>query len=128
MLRLSHLPPRYSREAPVRVLRRHVARLLTVYSPPPLNFKEIPEHVDVALIEGGIRNENNVEEVEEVREAADVVIAVGTWRLLRGYSQSRETCSRTRSSSIGRDHTVNEEGEARPRTCPSSRSASRSAT
>jgi len=40
--------------------------------------KEIPEHVDVAVIEGSIRNEEDLEVAEELREAADIVVAVGT--------------------------------------------------
>ncbi len=43
-----------------------------------LDAKEIPEHVDVAYIEGSIRNEEDEEVAKELREAADVVIAVGT--------------------------------------------------
>ncbi|WP_456466365.1 NADH-quinone oxidoreductase subunit B family protein [Methanopyrus sp.] len=43
-----------------------------------LDQKEIPEEVDVALIEGSIRNEEDLEVAEELREAAEVVVAVGT--------------------------------------------------
>ncbi len=85
-----------------------------VYSPPLLDFKEIPEHVDVALVEGGIRNEDNVEEAEEVREAADVVIAVGTCACFGGIPglanlfDNEELLER---AYVSTPTTVNEEGE-----------------
>nr|WP_269466717.1 hypothetical protein [Methanopyrus sp. SNP6] len=49
-----------------------------VHCPVLMDTKEIPEDIDVVLIEGGIRNEENVEVVEEFRERAEIVVAVGT--------------------------------------------------
>ncbi len=49
-----------------------------VHCPVLMDVKEIPDDVDVALIEGGIRNEENVEVAEELREKAEVVVALGT--------------------------------------------------
>ncbi|WP_456482495.1 NADH-quinone oxidoreductase subunit B family protein [Methanopyrus sp.] len=48
-----------------------------VHCPVLMDVKEIPEDVDVVLIEGGIRNEENVEVAEEFRERAEIVVAVG---------------------------------------------------
>ncbi|WP_457611809.1 NADH-quinone oxidoreductase subunit B family protein [Methanocaldococcus sp.] len=49
-----------------------------VHCPVLMDVKEIPDEIDVALIEGGIRNEENLEIAKEMRKKAKVVIAFGT--------------------------------------------------
>lgn len=49
-----------------------------VHCPVLMDVKEIPDGVEVALIEGGIRNEENLEIAKEMRERAKIVIAFGT--------------------------------------------------
>lgn len=47
------------------------------YSPVLMDAKEIPK-VDVALLTGGIRSEDDIEKVKEIREKSDRLIALGT--------------------------------------------------
>ncbi len=49
-----------------------------VHCPVLMDVKEIPDEIDIALIEGGIRNEENVEIAKEMRKKAKIVIAFGT--------------------------------------------------
>ncbi|AEF96736.1 NADH-quinone oxidoreductase subunit B family protein [Methanotorris igneus] len=49
-----------------------------VHCPVLMDVKEIPDEIDVALIEGGIRNEENLEIAKEMRKKAKIVIAFGT--------------------------------------------------
>jgi F420-non-reducing hydrogenase small subunit len=48
-----------------------------VYAPTLLDAKEIPEGIDVALVEGGIRNTHEEKVIKEIREKSKVVIALG---------------------------------------------------
>ena len=48
------------------------------HCPVLMDVKEIPDNIDVALIEGGIRNEENEEIAKEMREKAKIVIAFGS--------------------------------------------------
>ena len=49
-----------------------------VYGPIVADVKEIPEGIDVFLIEGGIRNEHDKHLTEEIREKSKIVVAWGT--------------------------------------------------
>ncbi|ABR53985.1 NADH ubiquinone oxidoreductase 20 kDa subunit [Methanococcus vannielii SB] len=55
-----------------------------VHSPVLMDVKEIPENIDVALIEGGIRNEENLHTAKEMRKKAKIVIAFGTCAVYGG--------------------------------------------
>jgi F420-non-reducing hydrogenase small subunit len=48
-----------------------------VYAPTLIDAKEIPEDIDVAIIEGGIRNTHEEEVIKEIREKSKVLIAIG---------------------------------------------------
>ena len=49
-----------------------------VYAPILMDVKEIPENIDIAIVSGSVRNEENKERLEEIREKAKTVIAYGT--------------------------------------------------
>lgn len=53
------------------------------YSPVLVDTKEIPE-VDIGLVTGGIRNEKQIEDVKEIREKSDILVAVGTCAVAGG--------------------------------------------
>src|SRR4030042_7075419 len=46
-------------------------------APTRIDAKEIPADIDVALVEGGIRNTHEEEVIKEIREKSKVVIALG---------------------------------------------------
>jgi F420-non-reducing hydrogenase small subunit len=48
-----------------------------VYAPTLLDAKNIPDGIDVALVEGGIRNTHEEEIIKDIREKSKVVIALG---------------------------------------------------
>ena len=48
-----------------------------VYAPTLLDAKVIPDGIDVALVEGGIRNTHEEEIIKDIREKSKVVIALG---------------------------------------------------
>ncbi len=49
-----------------------------VYAPTLMDAKTIPEKIDVAIIEGGLRTEHEVELAKTVRERSGVLIALGS--------------------------------------------------
>ncbi|XRO74869.1 F420-nonreducing hydrogenase [Methanocaldococcus sp. 28A] len=55
-----------------------------IHCPVLMDVKEIPDEIDIALIEGGIRNEENLEIAKEMREKAKIVIAFGTCAVYGG--------------------------------------------
>ncbi|BAP61024.1 F420-nonreducing hydrogenase [Methanococcus maripaludis] len=55
-----------------------------VHCPVLMDVKEIPDDIDVALIEGGIRNEENLHIAQEMRKKAKIVIAFGTCAVYGG--------------------------------------------
>jgi F420-non-reducing hydrogenase small subunit len=48
-----------------------------VYAPTILDIKEIPDNIDVSIVEGGIRNTHEEEIIKEIREKSKIVIALG---------------------------------------------------
>jgi F420-non-reducing hydrogenase small subunit len=48
-----------------------------IYAPTLLDAKDIPENIDVALVEGGIRNTHEKEIIKDIREKSGIVIALG---------------------------------------------------
>nr|WP_201763956.1 F420-nonreducing hydrogenase [Methanocaldococcus villosus] len=49
-----------------------------VYAPIIADPKEIPDGIDVFLVEGGVRNEHDEHLLEEIREKSKIVVAFGT--------------------------------------------------
>ena len=43
-----------------------------------MDVKEIPDNIDIAIVSGSVRNEENKERLEEISEKAKTVIAYGT--------------------------------------------------
>ncbi|MGB9937550.1 MAG: F420-nonreducing hydrogenase [Methanobacterium sp.] len=57
-----------------------------------VKYDEIPE-VNVAIVEGGIRNDENLEMAHKIREKADIVIAYGTCAVYGGIPGLGNLCS-----------------------------------
>ena len=49
-----------------------------VYAPTLMDAKEIPEKIDVAIIEGGVRTEHEVETTKKIRERSNILITLGS--------------------------------------------------
>ena len=49
-----------------------------VYAPTLMDAKEIPDQIDVAILEGGVRTEHEVEITKKVREHSSVLITLGS--------------------------------------------------
>ncbi|MCJ7730913.1 F420-nonreducing hydrogenase [Candidatus Bathyarchaeota archaeon] len=49
-----------------------------IYAPTLLDAKDIPENIDVAIVEGGIRNTHEEEIIKDIRRKSGVVIALGS--------------------------------------------------
>ncbi len=83
-----------------------------VYSP-VVDIKEIPE-VDVAIIEGGICNEENLEILKEMREKAKILVALGDCAVFGGIPAMRNFFDKEevlQRGYIETESTVNESGE-----------------
>lgn len=48
-----------------------------VYSPVGCDLKEYPEGVDVCLVEGAVNNDENLEQIKQVRERTRLVVSFG---------------------------------------------------
>lgn len=48
-----------------------------IYAPTLLDAKDIPDNIDVAIVEGGIRNTHEEETIKEIRKKSGVLIALG---------------------------------------------------
>ncbi len=48
-----------------------------IYAPTLIDVKEIPDNIDVAIVEGGIRNTHEEEIIKEIRQKSGAVIALG---------------------------------------------------
>ncbi len=53
-----------------------MARVDLVYSP-FIDIKTFPEHVDIALVEGAIANDDHLRQIHLVRERSDTLVAFG---------------------------------------------------
>lgn len=49
-----------------------------VYAPVLIDSKELPESIDIAIVSGSVRNEENKEKLEELRKKSKILIAYGT--------------------------------------------------
>lgn len=49
-----------------------------VYAPTLIDAKEIPEKIDVAIIEGGLRTEHEIEVIKKIRSNSSIMIAIGS--------------------------------------------------
>ncbi|MEG3224359.1 MAG: F420-nonreducing hydrogenase [Methanobacteriales archaeon Met13] len=74
-----------------------------VYAPVLMDAKELPDNINIAIVSGSVRNKENQERLEELREKSDILIAYGTCACYGGitgmadlYTQD-EVTSRTYS-------------------------------
>ena len=63
-----------------------------VHSPVLVDHKEIPK-CDIAIIEGAVANEEHEATAKEIREKADIVIALGSCACFGGVPGLRNLCS-----------------------------------
>ncbi|MBN1682864.1 F420-nonreducing hydrogenase [Candidatus Bathyarchaeota archaeon] len=49
-----------------------------VYAPTLIDVKEIPEKIDVAIIEGGLRTKHEVEVIKKIRANSNILISLGS--------------------------------------------------
>jgi len=49
-----------------------------VYAPTIMDAKEIPSQIDVAILEGGLRTQHEVETVKKIRKNSEIVITLGS--------------------------------------------------
>jgi F420-non-reducing hydrogenase small subunit len=74
-----------------------------VYAPVLMDVKEIPENIDIAIVSGSVRNVENQERLEELRQKSKILIAYGTCACYGGITgmadlyTSEEVTSRTYS-------------------------------
>lgn len=54
-----------------------LAGLVDVVYTPIADIKEFPEHVDIALVEGAVANEDNLREIRLIRQRTRVLVAFG---------------------------------------------------
>lgn len=54
-----------------------LAGLVDVVYTPIADIKEFPEHVDIALVEGAVANEDNLREIRLIRQRSRILIAFG---------------------------------------------------
>jgi len=74
-----------------------------VYAPIIMDVKEVPDDIDIAIVSGSVRNAENKERLEELREKSKYLIAYGTCACYGGITgmadlyTSEEVTSRTYS-------------------------------
>lgn len=72
-----------------------------VYAPIIMDVKEVPDNIDIAIVSGSVRNAENKERLEELREKSKYLIAYGTCACYGGITgmadlyTSEEVTSRT---------------------------------
>jgi F420-non-reducing hydrogenase small subunit len=49
-----------------------------VYAPVLMDTKEIPDDIDIAIVSGSVRNQENKERLEEIRKKSKILVAYGT--------------------------------------------------
>jgi len=69
-----------------------LAQNVLVFSPVLMDQKTI-QPCTVALVEGGVRNHENAEKLKELREKADILIALGTCASFGGISGIGSSCT-----------------------------------
>ena len=54
-----------------------LAGLVDVCYTPIADIKEFPEHVDIALVEGAVANEDHLREIQRIRQRTRILVAFG---------------------------------------------------
>jgi len=65
-----------------------------VYSP-LVDVKQYPEHVDIALVEGAVSNEDDLEKLHKVRAQTRTLVALGDCAVTGNVPSMRNVCGRT---------------------------------
>ena len=79
-----------------------------VFAPTLIDAKEVPDGVDVAIIEGGIRTEHEAEVAREIRKKSNVLITIGscaTFGGIPGLSNLKDGCELLKDIYIDLDGT-----------------------
>jgi len=54
-----------------------LAGLVDICHSPVVDAKEFPENVDITLVEGAVANEDNLREIQRIRERSKILVAFG---------------------------------------------------
>ncbi len=68
-------------------------RIELVYSP-LVDTKQFPENVDVTLVEGSISNEENMEQIRQIRERTKILVSLGDCAVTGNVPSMRNTFSK----------------------------------
>jgi NAD-reducing hydrogenase small subunit len=69
-----------------------VAKVADIVYGPLVDTKEIPEGIDVALIEGAVSNAEDLEKVKKLRERSRIVVAFGDCAVTGNVPSMRNQC------------------------------------
>jgi F420-non-reducing hydrogenase small subunit len=83
-----------------------------VYAPVLMDAKELPDNIDIAIVSGSVRNEENKERLEELRAKSDILIAYGTCACYGGITGMADLY--TRDEVTSRTYSDNPSTESAP--------------
>ncbi|MBM4240912.1 MAG: F420-nonreducing hydrogenase [Euryarchaeota archaeon] len=83
-----------------------------VYAPVLVDVKEVPDDIDIAIVSGSVRNEENRERLEELRKKSKTLIAYGTCACYGGITGMADLYSPEEVTS--RTYTDNPSTESAP--------------
>lgn len=83
-----------------------------VYAPVLMDAKELPDNIDIAIVSGSVRNEENRERLEELRAKSDILIAYGTCACYGGITGMADLY--TRDEVTSRTYSDNPSTESAP--------------
>jgi NAD-reducing hydrogenase small subunit len=84
-----------------------LAELVEVVYSPIVDFKDYPENVDVALVEGAVCNEENLEIIKKVRQNTKVLISFGDCAVTGNVSAIRNVIPMSVQSVLQRSYLDN---------------------
>jgi len=82
-----------------------------VFAPTLIDAKEVPDNVDVAIIEGGIRTEHEADIAREIRKKSSILISIGscaTFGGIPGLSNLKDGCDLMEDIYLNLDGTTSE--------------------
>jgi F420-non-reducing hydrogenase small subunit len=83
-----------------------------VYAPVLMDTKELPDNIDIAIVSGSVRNEENKERLEELRAKSNILIAYGTCACYGGITGMADLY--TRDEVTSRTYSDNPSTESAP--------------
>lgn len=69
-----------------------VAKYVDLVHSPLVDTKEFPENVDVALVEGAVSSEEDLEKIKIIRERSKLVLALGDCAVTGNVPSMRNSC------------------------------------